>query len=302
MPYQLPKDGAIYSNSIFGRCRDLIGYGVWAGIEPHRLNQWIANFKTAEEVYFAAHVLDAMIYRSQSQTVALMRHLFHRSIPDLARLAGLAPSLRVVFRALQDVSVDPGVRIVPVIPTKGPPTKSGSTIARMLKRHLGLAEKWMMHPSQLLAEVDKVKAFIFVDDFLGTGDQFSTFLSETGIDGHLNRSCYIYATLAGHRTGVGRLQHDYPALHLATVELLDRSHALFNDDAGADANNANSAADSREFYYELLENRAIELDGPDRRGYGHFELAYAFEHAVSDNSLPILWWNKSTDWQPLFDR
>lgn len=52
---------------------------------------------------------------------------------------------------------------------------------------------------------------------------------------------------------------------------------------------------------EVLALRWRKLVGKDRFGYGGLGLAYAFEHAVSDNNLPLLWW-PGADWTPLFDR
>src|SRR5438874_796228 len=105
--FQLPKDGAIYTDSIFGRCHDLIAYGVWSGIEEHRLDTWIANFTTDEERYFAARVLDNLVYRSDKQTIALMKQMFQRVIPDLARSRGLDAALHVIYRGFQNASNDP---------------------------------------------------------------------------------------------------------------------------------------------------------------------------------------------------
>jgi hypothetical protein len=51
-----------------------------------------------------------------------------------------------------------------------------------------------------------------------------------------------------------------------------------------------------------MSRNGFDLTGSDRRGYGHFELVYAFEHAAPDNSLPILWWRFAPGWQWLFDR
>ena len=59
--FRLPKDGVIYTEAIFNRCRDLIAYNVWAGLERLRLDAWIANFQTQEEKYFAAKVLDEVV-------------------------------------------------------------------------------------------------------------------------------------------------------------------------------------------------------------------------------------------------
>ncbi len=300
--FQLPKDGAIYTKSVFSRCHDLIGYNVWSGIEPHRLDSWIANFKTPEERYFAARVLDVLIYRSDRQTVALMKQLFHRIIPDLARHRRLNSALRVVYRSLQDASVDPGVRIVPVIPPDEPPTKSGPTIARMLKRHLRFHEGWFMSPDDVHSTIGHVAGFVFVDDFLGTGQQFLAFLRRAGLEALLSSGCFIYTPLAGHVRGLRDLHSAFPALHVDTVELLDDSHALFDEASGSFPDDVNSAEIARDFYYTLLDDRKIDIDGPNRRGVGHFELTYAFEHAIPDNSLPVLSWRYSDNWQPLFDR
>jgi hypothetical protein len=300
--FRLPKDGPIYTEAIYNRCRDLIRYDVWSGIEPHRLDMWIGNFRGQTERYFGARVLDALIYRSDKQTVALMRQLFHRVIPDLARRRGLDQCMQTLYYSLQRHDLDPNVRIVPVIPPDAPPTKSGSTIARILRRNLRFRNQWFLHPNEIIDSIATVKAFVFVDDFLGTGDQFSTFLQNTGLDSRLSGACFIYAPLVGHAKGLSNLFGDHPDLNVGTVELLNEAHALFNQDAGGFPDELNSADTARDFYYTLLADRKIEIYGPDRRGFGHLEVAYAFEHAVPDNSLPILWWEESEHWRPLFLR
>lgn len=300
--FQLPKDGSIYAETIFARCRELIGYQLWSGLQPQRLNAWIANFKTAEERYFAARVLDALIYRSDDQTIALLRQLLCRVVPDYARIHGLTIGLHNIYTALRHPTVDPRVRIVPVIPPSSPPTKSGTLIARHLKRALRINENWIIHPHQVPALIGSVDAFIFVDDFLGTGDQFSKFLAATSLSACTSQSCFIYGCLAGHEQGIGLLKNVLPDVHVATVERLDDSHALFHAEGGSFPDEVNSTESARDFYYDLLVNRDINITGPNRRGFGHLEVVYAFEHAVPDNSLPILWWSHSTQWRPLFDR
>lgn len=300
--FRLPNDGPIYADSIFSRCRDLISYEVWSGIPLHRLDTWIANFATAEEQYFAARVLDTLIYRSAEQVIALLRQLFSRVIPDLARCQKLPTSLLTADRTLRDDAVDPKVRIVPVIPPTDPPTKSGGTLARILKRTLRHCEQWIVYPDQVADEIGDAEAFIFVDDFLGTGEQFLEFLSDTSLDGLLSSACFVYGPLAGHKDGIEKVRSTIGDVHVEAVELLDATHGVFNEASGSFPDEVNSVEVARDFYYDLLANRGIHIEGPNRRGYGHYELAYAFEHAVPDNSLPILWWSQSNDWHPLFDR
>ena len=298
----LPVDGSIYADTIFSRCRDLIAYQIWSGLQRSRLDTWIANFRSDEERYFAARVLDALIYRSDDQTISLLRQLLCRVVPDHSRIHGLPNSLRQVYTALRDPNVDPRVRVVPVIPPTAAPTKSGPVIARHLKRTLKISERWIIYPNQVVGQLGSTDAIIFIDDFLGTGDQFSRFLADTGLESYLSSSCFVYACLAGHEQGIGALKTLFPSLNIATVECLDDSHAIFHADAGSFPDGANSIESARDFYYDLLADRGINISGPNRRGFGHLEIVYAFEHAVPDNSLPILWWDESDQWQPLFDR
>lgn len=300
--FRLPRDGAIYCQSIFSRCLDLIAYGLWSGIEPHQLQRWISNFKTEEERYFAARVLDSLIYRSGQQTIALSKQLFQRVIPDLARRVGLDGSLNRVYRALRNKDIDPGVRIVPVIPPKGAPVKSGPTVARMLRRHLQFQERWILRPEDVQSAMAHGHRFILVDDFLGTGIQLSEFLANSNLHTLLPSGSFIYAPLAGHAKGVEYLRTNFPTLHVGPVELLDDSHAVFHEASGIFRDGTNSGDSAREFYYALIADRKFEIDASQRRGFGHFELVYAFEHAVPDNSLPVLWWSHSANWVPLFPR
>ncbi len=299
--FHVPKDGAIYAASIIERCHDLIAYGLWSGIEPHRLDAWVGNFRTEEERYFAARVLDNLIYRSDKQTAALMRQLYTRTIPDMRRLHNLDSALGEIYASLQG-NVDPGIRLVPVIPPHAPPTKSGTIIARMLRRLVGFNDDWIVNPNEVIDNITNVTTFIFIDDFLGTGQQFTEFIEDSALEGALGLGCFLYTPLVAHEEGIDNVRDEHPSLFVDTVELLNDHHALFHEEAGCFPDEQNSCDTAREFYYNLLANRGIDIEGPNRRGFGHFELAYAFQHAAPDNSLPILWWDKSADWKPLFDR
>jgi hypothetical protein len=300
--FRLPRDGSIYADKIFSRCRDLISYHFWSGMPQHRLDAWIANFRTPEERYFAARVLDALIYRSDDQTLALLRELITRVIPDYARIHGLPPQLQDMYLKLRSPSMDPGIRIVPVLPPGAAPTKSGVILARHLKRALKIKENWIIHPDTVPAAISDGHTIIFVDDFLGTGDQFTKFLKATKLVPVASSTCFIYGCLAAHEEGIGFLRKECPSVHVATVEKLDDSHALFHNSAGSFPDGINSVDCAKEFYYQLLDDRGFGIIGPNRRGFGHLEIVYAFEHSVPDNSLPILWWDHSSQWQHLFDR
>ena len=299
--FRLPKDGAIYTRSIFDRCRNLIAYRIWDGLELHRLDSWINNFRNEKERYLAAKILDALIYRSDSQTISLMHQLFQRTIPDLQRNRKISPSLTNLYTSLKEKSDDPVVRIVPVLPPDSPPIKSGSLIGRYIHRYLGFSSKWIAQCSDVPSLISQGYVVIFVDDFLGTGNQFIEFIEKNHFQDSVGSGKCVYVPLVAHKDGIQKLEEYLKALSVSTVEMLDDSHAFFNEIAGYFPDDCNTIETARNFYYDMLERHGIHLHGSDRRGYGCFELVYAFKHAVPDNSLPILWWSES-DWQPLFSR
>src|SRR5208283_2651297 len=84
--FVVPQHGLSYPSQITSRCLDLIDRGIWGGLKPVRLRRWMKNFATDEERYLAACLLDALIYRSDDLTTALLVHLFLRSLVDMTRL------------------------------------------------------------------------------------------------------------------------------------------------------------------------------------------------------------------------
>lgn len=300
--FALPRDGIVYTETVFSRSRDFISYDVWSGVELHRLDQWIANFRTDEERYFAAKILDALIYRSDRQTIALMKHMFQVSLPDYSRQMKLPESLKHVYTSMKSSSTDPRIRVAPVLPEHSAPTKSGPTYTRDLKRHLRFSEKWLAFGSDAIQYLDQIDALIFIDDFLGTGQQFGEFLNASSLSKDLSRGNVIYAPLTGHYLAIERLRSDFPGLHVVPVEVLDEKHSFFSEQAGHFDDGINSNESALNHYHDLLKDRDIRVQGSLRQGYGGLELVYAFENAVPDNSLPILWWHQSDNWKPLFDR
>ena len=67
----LPKEWKTYADAIKDRCRDLIEYKIWSGLDLMQFDTWRQNFITDEEKYFSSCLLDSLIYRSNPQTFQL---------------------------------------------------------------------------------------------------------------------------------------------------------------------------------------------------------------------------------------
>lgn len=292
----LPKEWKIYSNAIRDRCRDLIEYKIWGGIDLIKFDAWRHNFKTDEEKYFSACVLDSLIYRSNSQTYSLINQMLYKNLNNMFRILG-EPDMQNFPACLVDRRNDPLVRLVPAITSYHPPTKSSTEILRFMKRHFRVWENWIVNPWNIEEEIKKgVKAFIFIDDFLGTGHQFEEVITDSNLEDIIKSNLIAYAPLTAHTQGISYLNTNYPHLKITYSEKLERtSHSFFSNYFQHEQNEAKA------FYLDMLAQRGITYGVGNQYGYGDMELTFAFEHAAPDNSLQVLH-EKHDNWVPLFNR
>jgi len=172
-----------------------------------------------------------------------------------------------------------------------------------MKRHLRINESWIITPWGVAESITKgTQVFIYIDDFLGTGDQFSEIAAIEKLPTTFRNSYSVYAPLTAHTRGITALTNSYPQMKVVSVEVLNEEHSLFSPESLTFDDGINTPESAERFYSALLASRGLTLYGSDRHGYGGLELAYAFSHAVPDNCLPILWYSHSADWHPLFDR
>ncbi|SKB59703.1 hypothetical protein SAMN05660226_02277 [Parapedobacter luteus] len=294
MPIRLPPEWNIYYNEIRDRCQALIESGIWSGIDINQLNAWRKNFKTDEEKYFSACVLDSLIYRSNQQTFSLINNLLNKGLNNTFRQIGLKEMAEFPLN-VQSKIIDPLVRFIPVITTESPVTKSSFEILRFFKRYFRIQEKWMIYPSDIKRSIENgVKAFIFIDDFLGTGVQFDDTLVYANIYNEIEQGCFVYAPLIAHELGINQVKHSTKNMHITYAELLvTKAHSFFNNYFEGQQDEA------REFYKHLMTDRAIPFDPVTPFGYGNLEITLSFEHAAPDNSLQILHY-QSSNWNSLF--
>jgi hypothetical protein len=302
--FTTPPDSDIYVELILQRCRDLIESSVWQDLHVQRVSSWIGNFSDERDRYFAARILDGLIYRSPPQTKALIDYLFVRALPE-------------VSRGLKDVSapddwVTPFVpstpnsttRFVPVIRDIDPPTKSGPLVARLVKRHLGISDNNIIWPFQIAKALNRgVKLFVFLDDFLGTGDQFLKFCRTNNIPSFFDSADFIYAPFVAHCAGIAAVKNVHPKIRIVCAELLDTTHQAFSPLCDCFSDGHNTCEDARKHYEDLIEKIGLRssLGAKVWFGYGNLALTFSFSHASPNNSLPILWW-RGDNFVPLFDR
>jgi hypothetical protein len=303
--FPLPPSTSDFVQMMDVKVKDLITLGVW-DVDPARYRGWLNQFTSDEEQFFAACVLDNLIYRPKAQFTASLRALILG--PLRWELESIIPGhsdldLQV---ALAQGSIN-GLVVIPAIDETEPPTKSGPFIVRRLKKALGLHDRSMDWPWTTAKRVQagKVSTVIVLDDFIGTGHQVVNYLEGTFVKLDPNVK-WIYAAVAAHRSGIEFINQRLPNLKVFSAEIFDEEHGLFYDRYWKTVSNQAIGADAaKEFYLKfLLEKGLATPNSPFKEmplGYGGKALCLGFEHGTPDNSLPILW-APHNGWQPLLER
>jgi hypothetical protein len=74
--------------------------------------------------------------------------------------------------------------------------------------------------------------FVFIDDFLGSGDQFSEFFREENLNS-IKPWYPVYSPLVAHQEGIRKLKAELPQVRVCTVEILSQIHNLFDSTSRA---------------------------------------------------------------------
>ncbi|WP_296385406.1 hypothetical protein [Winogradskyella sp.] len=297
--FSLPPNADTYIYTVKDRCMDLIRHNIWNGIRQDELNRWFGNFNNDLEYYFAACILDALIYRSSDQVTSLGNELFTKKLPLCLNKCGHA---FVNYRDLLDLLKSQPtneLRLVSVTLKNERPVKSSNVVLRDFRRKIGLNDNWFIHPAEVKTELKNgVNTFIFIDDFLGTGSQFEGMYKENGFELLLSNANSIYSPLVAHETGIKFLNDKCGSVQIVSAEFLNKELDVFSFAFNDDVNNGEIA---KEFYDSLLDKYKFDLLDKNKYGFGNLGLAYTFYHSAPDNCLNILWDDKN-GWYPLIKK
>lgn len=296
---KLPANAEAFIESVKTDCKQLIELGLW-DVKKARLESWLKQFCGTEEEFFAACLLDQIIYRTKQQFESGLRALIRSNLNG--RLFENEPDLSL----LQKLSSqnDPKLRLVPVICDADPPTKSGPLVMRRLQRILQVNQKWMCWPWQSTKYIEEhgIDTILFVDDFLGSGTQFVKFFKQWEFDSQHSGIKYFYTPVVAHQQGINYLAKNLPNVQVVPAEILSESHNFFSEKIWKRlGQNEISAGDAKAWYLDFCSTRDIKPQKVSILGYGDMALTFGLGHATPNNSLPILW-NETAKWQPLLER
>jgi hypothetical protein len=307
MPANTPS-GLDKREFVLAKCRYFVDAQVWPA-QTLFPEQWLDNFTAAESPY-AVHLLNHFLFFSDHLVDSLLfggLMDLSRRIIDLDRSASESRARWAEFLDLVLVTYpsgeDPG------------PTDSGYMFARKARQKLGFS------PQQICAPADAIKRILeggpvpvlFLDDFLGTGQQFITSwtrrervdgieLSLAQLQTQVDFPAY-YAPLFATATGIRDLESVVGNVTFAPTHALAAPYSALHPDSYLWP--AAEVDRGREVIAEASLRAGIpDTDGiaeRDWQGFGKLGLCIGFEHGVPDATLPLFYWDQN-DWNPLVRR
>jgi hypothetical protein len=302
MTFHVPDKNHDLFGDVLDRFRVLLKKRVITGIDETALDRWLGNFNTDEERYFAACILNRLIFRSQAMINSSIDHLLHCMLPTFLRQNDLFPhnDIESFLRALRTNDSSYHVRFVGVDGSKTSDTgKSGVLVIRRYKQHAGIDKLLTCRPDKFAELSNKVRCIVFVDDMLGTGKQFYDFAVENAL-AEKKHIRMVYCPLVAHNNGLQWLRAKCSWLTVLPVEVLDERHQFFCESIKNPGfwkvDESNTAVDARVFY----DNLAIKHGIPKSTRFT-LDLVLGFEHSTPNNSLSLLW-ASSDKWTALLKR
>lgn len=283
------------------KCEVLKRAGLWLP-EPHmRPTAWLKNFDE-DDREIAAFLLDKFTFYNSRLTDSLFRASYH-SIADGMPKGPQAPNREALIKSL-DVAA-----FTPVRGERPNPTDSGYLLCRKARQVIGAPESCILDTNEALDHAYQGGTIIFLDDFVGSGDQFihtwkRVSNGKSFADAHAQVSfAAIYITLVATDFGLANIHRSAPSVAVCATHVLEPKSTLnglvahssqLKVEVDAFLNRYATRLRPEETY--IANNLAYLCYGYKTRG-----LLLAFEHTVPDATLPIFW-SPGTNWEPLIER
>ncbi|MEQ8994540.1 MAG: hypothetical protein RLO46_22230 [Pseudomonadales bacterium] len=272
--------------------------------EPQvRPRAWLNNFPQIHQ-FPAAVILDALVYYSDAMTTALLSSTY-QDLLDIAHANNQAePINNAVITAVEDETPNP--------------SDSGNLFCRKARYALGVPEQNVLRPVDALRSAIGGNTVIFVDDFIGSGEQIKHTWSRRYLPSfprsfselaQIRSPNVHYLVLVTTKIGLQNAALNCPGLQIVPGHVLDDEYSVRHIQSfpqiPQDHDLQNGSLHDR--IHELLAHASSRLQlKPFMKqadfalyGFQSMGLMLGFEHGVPDASLPILWASGNHDWVTL---
>jgi hypothetical protein len=282
---------------------------VWPIQNKFNPTGWLTNF-TNDELIFAQQLLNSFIYYRDD----LVRHLFLTTFNNLCQYIINYQDKHLIsltnWRSFLNQAY-----VVKVTGETPSDADSGFIFTRMARDMAGFSESQIISHEQaidaLLSRPNNPPPIIFVDDFIGSGNQFDDLWKRNYfINNKKERTSYkkvsekieflsFYCPIVSTKIGYDRVSSLYKNLVVSPAYTLDKSYCAISHESNIWGElNFDESID----FLETASKRAGHYDNgggvDDWRGFQKLGLTFGFEHGTPDATLPIFTSNKGP-WIPL---
>ena len=302
-PTGIPAAASISHDFVLSKCDYFVDVQLWPVAQRLNPRAWLSNFKENEMAH-AVHLLNTFVYFSRPLT----EQLFKSAFQNLSMAVTAAQPMRRA-RAAWASFVD-SIIVTRITGEDPSDTDSSHIYARMARQALGIQESRVLSPSETIRQIlnQRGRLVLFVDDFVGTGNQFlatwhrsyeinGSQLSFQRVASTLSNVEWFYCPVLCTEYGRGEHRH-YSSRGIAGA------CSLHSESIQRTCYRQRSVAPSSRKYRSRLRPCASQRAGipeGEWKGFHGLGLAIAFEDSVPDATLPIFYWSENA-WQPLLER
>jgi hypothetical protein len=231
-------------------------------------------------------------YKDRIYALRLLNNIRYYNIDDVINLYQLTHK-----NLLFNFDENPNIKNFLFVPA-GNAGSSGSKCAQEYRNYNSLNETQIVNPSELSNfENNSYKYIIFVDDFIGSGNQANIFLKEKinfedlkskGIEK------FYFVSLIGFDEGIKFIEKNND-IKVIVAEKLDEKDKVFSDKSTI------FSAEEKEEARQIFEKYGKKLCKDFPLGYNNFGALISFYYKTPNHTLPIFW-SDARKWIPIFKR
>lgn len=300
---ETPLREDIYIAQILRKCEDLKKANLWLKEPKIRPLRWLNNFDDSDKVT-AAFLLDKFVFYNEELTNILLSASYNSLTDGLSK----GPDSRSAEELLLSLQT---ALFTPVRGEEPRPTDSGNLFCRKARQILRIPDDNLVESEEAIQHALAGNTVIFLDDFIGSGDQFlSTW--KRNYRAHGNQSFMsirnqrnfdaIYIAVVSTQSGLERINRAAPEVMISVSHILGAESTIFGlkttPEKKLKINNLLKK------YWSRLNPNEIYMRNHEKflmHGYKEKGLLFGFEHSIPDATLPIFW-SKGPNWEPLIER